>query len=111
MTLRRGDVVTVAAKGPYTGKPRPALVIQASETLPYRDSVTVCLITAELLDAPLFRVRIDPTAMNGLKHPSDIMADKIMTVPASFVSPKAFGKLAPTDLDRVDAALRFWLSV
>jgi mRNA interferase MazF len=43
MTLRRGDLVTVAAKGDYTGKPRPALVIQASETLPYRDSVTVCL--------------------------------------------------------------------
>ena len=37
MSLRRGDLVTVAAKGPYTGKPRPALVIQASETLPYRD--------------------------------------------------------------------------
>jgi hypothetical protein len=40
MSLRRGDLVTVAAKGPYTGKPRPALVIQASETLPYRDSIS-----------------------------------------------------------------------
>ena len=32
MSLRRGDLVTVVAKGPYSGKPRPALVIQASET-------------------------------------------------------------------------------
>jgi hypothetical protein len=45
MTLRRGDLVTVAAKGSYTAK-RPALVIQATETLPYRDSVTLCLLTA-----------------------------------------------------------------
>ena len=42
MSLRRGDLVTVAAKDPYTAKPRPALVIQASETLPYRNSVTLC---------------------------------------------------------------------
>ncbi len=66
MSLRRGDLVTVAAKGPYTAKPRPALVVQASETLPYRDSVTVCLLTADLIDAPLFRVRIEPAAANGL---------------------------------------------
>ncbi|MBI1942625.1 MAG: type II toxin-antitoxin system PemK/MazF family toxin [Betaproteobacteria bacterium] len=53
--MRRGDLVTVAVKGPYTGKPRPALVVQTSETLPYRDSVTVCLLTADLarVDAAL----------------------------------------------------------
>lgn len=33
MSLRRGDLVTVSAKGAYTGKPRPALVIQPRETL------------------------------------------------------------------------------
>ena len=27
MSLRRGDLVTVAAKGSYTAKPRPALVV------------------------------------------------------------------------------------
>jgi hypothetical protein len=27
MSLRRGDLVTVAVKGPYTGKPRPALIV------------------------------------------------------------------------------------
>jgi len=111
MTLRRGDLVTVAAKGPYTAKPRPALVIQANETLPYRDSVTICLFTTELIDAPLFRVRIQPTGSNGLSEPSDVMADKILTVPRTVISEKAFGKLSAPDLDRVDAALRFWLSV
>jgi mRNA interferase MazF len=111
MSLRRGDLVTVAAKGPYTSKPRPAVVVQASETLPYRDSVTVCLLTAELLDAPLFRVRIEPAAGNSLQQASDVMADKVLTVPAAVLSAKPFGRLDSGDMDRVDAALRFWLGL
>ena len=111
MSLRRGDLVTVAAKGPYTAKPRPALVIQASETLPYRDSVTLCLLTADLIEASLFRVRLEPAAANGLHQPSDVMADKVLTVPRSVVSAKPFGRLGSTDLERVDAALRFWLGL
>lgn len=111
MSLHRGDLVTVAAKGPYTAKPRPALVIQASETLAYRDSVTLCLLTADLIDAPLFRVRIDPALGNGLQQLSDVMADKILTVPRTVVSPRPFGRLSALDLDRVDEALRFWLAL
>lgn len=111
MSLRRGDLVTVAAKGPYSGKPRPALVIQAGETLAYRDSVTVCLLTTDLIDAPLFRVRIEPAEANGLKLASDVMADKILTVPRDVLSAKAFGRLDASDLQRVDAALRFWLEL
>ena len=111
MSLRRGDLITVAAKGPYTAKPRPALVVQASETLPYRDSVTVCLLTSDLIDAPLFRVRIEPAAANGLQQPSDVMADKVLTVPRSVVSPKPFGRLNASDLERVEVALRFWLGL
>ena len=111
MSLRRGDLVTVAAKGAYTAKPRPALVIQASETLPYRDSVTVCLLNTDLIDASLFRVRIDPAAANGLRRPSDVMADKVLTVPRQVLSPKPFGRLGSADVERVDAALRFWLGL
>jgi len=111
MSLRRGDLVTVAAKGAYTGKPRPALVVQASETLPYRDSVTICLLTAELIDAPMFRVRIVPNPDNGLARSSDVMADKIISVPRSLLSPKSFGRIGAADLERVEAALRFWLGL
>jgi mRNA interferase MazF len=111
MILRRGDLVTVAAKGHYTAKPRPALVIQASETLPYRDSVTICLLTADLIDASLFRVRIEPTSANGLSQPSEVMADKVLTVPKSVLSSKSFGRLTAAELEKVDAALRFWLGL
>ena len=111
MTLRRGDLVTVAAKGPYTGKPRPALVVQASETLGFRASITICLLTTDLIDAPLFRVRIETGSGIGLTFPSDVMADKVVTVPRSVVSAKPFGRLGAADLARVDAALRFWLGL
>ena len=33
MSLRRGDIVLVAVKGPYTSKPRPVVIVQATETL------------------------------------------------------------------------------
>ena len=111
MSLRRGDLVTVAAKGSYASKPRPALVIQASETLPYRDSITVCLLTSDLIDAPLFRVRIEPAEANALDRTSDVMADKVLTVPRTVISAKPFGRLSPPDLERVDDALRFWLGL
>jgi hypothetical protein len=39
------------------------------------------------------------------------MADKVLTVPRSVVSAKSFGSLSAADLERVDAALRFWLGL
>ena len=111
MSLRRGDLVTVAAKGPYTGKPRPALIVQAGESLSYRDSVTICLLTSDLIEAPLFRVRIEPGPANGLARVSDVMVDKIVTVPRELLSAKSIGHLATADMERVDAALRFWLAL
>ena len=42
MILRRGTIAYVAIKGPYTGKPRPVVVIQADEAAPLarqRDSL------------------------------------------------------------------------
>jgi mRNA interferase MazF len=64
-----------------------------------------------LIDAPLFRVRIDPAGTNGLRQVSDVMADKVLTVPRSAVSQKPFGRLTAADLGRVDPALRFWLGL
>ena len=37
--LRRGAVVAVAATGGYSGKPRPAVVVQADRWLPVHPSV------------------------------------------------------------------------
>jgi hypothetical protein len=74
-----------------TGKPRPALVVQAGETLPCRESVTICLLTSGVVEAPLFRVRIEPSAANGLSQVSEAMADKIVPVPRELLSPGTAG--------------------
>lgn len=78
-TVKRGDLVTVSAAGDY-GKPRPAIVIQ-SDWLKATDSVLVSLLTSVLVDAPLYRLHIEPSDANGLKVPSQIMVDKIIAMP------------------------------
>lgn len=77
--VKRGDVVTVSAPGDY-GKPRPAIVVQ-SDWLKATDSVLVSLLTSTLVDAPLYRLLIEPSETNGLKAPSQIMVDKIVAMP------------------------------
>ncbi len=74
MLMQRGDLVTVAAPGDYS-KPRPALIIQ-SELFDELPSVTLCLITSTLRDAPIFRITVDPSSTNGLQRVSQIQVDK-----------------------------------
>jgi mRNA interferase MazF len=76
--VKRGDIVTVAVSGDY-GKPRPALVIQ-SDFLSETDSVLVCLLTATLRAAPLYRLTLPAAAETGLREPSQVMVDKIIAV-------------------------------
>jgi len=53
LVLLRGLIVTVASSGVYSGKPRPAVVVQANRWLKGHPSVTLCPLTSTLLDAPL----------------------------------------------------------
>ena len=77
--MKRGDFITVVAPGD-NGKPRPAIVIQ-SDWLKATDSILVALLTSALVDAPFYRLQIEPTEENGLKAPSQIMVDKIIAMP------------------------------
>jgi mRNA interferase MazF len=108
--LRRGTVVTVASPGVYSGKPRPAVVVQADRWLQAHPSVSLCPLTSTLVDAPLIRLPVQPTARNGLKKPSQLMVDKLFTVPLSSLGP-AVGQLQPQRLIELDPALRGWLEL
>lgn len=77
--MKRGDVVIVALPGDY-GKPRPAVIVQSDVFNDTHSSVVVCPLSSTLVDAPLFRISVQPTEQNGLKTPSQIMADKPMTL-------------------------------
>jgi len=76
--MKRGDLVTVALQGDH-GKPRPAMVVQ-SDHFAEVATVTVLLLSSTLVDAPLIRIAVEPSADNGLQAPSQIMVDKAMTV-------------------------------
>lgn len=108
--LRRGTVVTVASPGAYSGKPRPAVVVQADRWLQAHPSVTLCPLTSTLVDAPLVRLPVQPITRNGLKKPSQLMVDKLFTVPLSSLG-KVVGQLEPQLLIELDLALRGWLEL
>ena len=103
--MRRGDVVIVAAAGDY-GKPRPAVVVQTDAFPETHASIIICQMTSEVFDAPDFRVTIDPSATNGLRTRSQIMADKPVTVRRERVG-ETIGRLTVDDVRRLNAALAF----
>lgn len=106
----RGDIVLLATKGAYTGKPRPWVVVQNS-AFAGLDSVTVCLITTELIvGVPMLRVDVKPTPVNGLTAESQVQIDKIVTVPAGKINLK-IGVLEDTIMQSVSSAIAFFLDL
>lgn len=99
----------MAAKGHYSGKPRPALVLQ-SHLFSALGSITICLLTTEILDAPLFRLTVDASSSNGLQHTSQIMIDKIVTVPRETIGAR-IGSLDRELMVRVDRSLAVFLGI
>ena len=109
-TWRRGSVVLVASRGASSGEPRPALVVQADLWNATHASVAVCLITTTQVDAPLFRLPVLPSEGNGLRAPSQIMVDKLASVPASAIG-ETVGHVDGLTMRRVDEALRRWIGL
>lgn len=107
--MRRGDLVTVSAAGDY-GKPRPAVIVQTDAFPENHASVVVCQLTSELVDAPDFRLTIEPTPENGLRLRSQVMADKPVTVRRERIGQK-IGRLNDQDIGRLGIALAFVLGL
>ena len=108
--LRRGTVVTVASAGVYSGKPRPAVVVQAERWLQAHPSVTLCPLTSSVVEAPLVRIAVTPSPRNGLQKPSQLMVDKLFSVPIQALG-AVVGQLEPQVLIELDLALRDWLDL
>jgi mRNA interferase MazF len=108
--VTRGAVVVVTARGAYTDKPPPALIVQSDVFNETHASVTVCPITSEVIDAPLFRVTLPLGERTGLAVPSQVMTDKVVSVPREAIH-RAVGQCDAEELANVDAALRRWLDL
>jgi len=68
------------------------------------DSVTVCAFTTDPTDAPLFRLRVEPDDVNGLRGPCSLMVDKVTTVPRSTLGER-IGRLSDEELVRLGRAI------
>lgn len=104
----RGDFVTIAMQGDF-GKPRPALVIQ-SEKFDEHATVTVLLVSSTLIDAPLFRVTVQPSTENGLQKPSQVMVDKAMTLKRDRLG-TPFGTIDSGELLQIERCLAVFLGI
>ena len=78
--MKRGEIWTVAGGAAYTGKPRPAVILQ-DDAFNSNDSVVVCPLTTDPTEAPTFRIPVVPTPENGLLISCALMVDKLSAVP------------------------------
>lgn len=104
----RGDFVTIAMQGDF-GKPRPALVIQADH-FDEQATVTVLLVSSTLVNAPLFRITVQPSEGNGLQKPSQVMVDKAMTMKRDKLG-QAFGRIDADTMVEVERCLAVFLGI
>lgn len=107
--MKRGNVVTVAMWGDF-GKPRPALILQSDVFSDTHATVTVALISSDIIQAPIFRLDIEPSDSNGLTRPCQIQIDKIMSVRSEKIGP-IIGELSDVMMVRVNRALALWLGL
>lgn len=109
--LRRGDVVGVQDDLDFLTKPRPALVVQASDYIDSRDTVIVCLFTKTAVEGINFRPAFNPTPENGLKSPSCLQTDKMLVIRKSRITEPIFGRFSAAEMKKVNRALRLILSL
>lgn len=107
--MKRGDVVLITAQGD-SGKPRPAVVVQSDLFNATHASVSVCPISSTLVDAPMFRIEIQPAPGNGLKKKSQVMVDKAQPLKRERIK-KRIGELAEGEMQAIGAALKLWFSL
>ena len=56
------------------------------------------------------RIAVEPSGRNGLHKPSQLMVDKLFSVPTEAVG-EVVGQLEPQVLVDLDLALRSWLEI
>ncbi len=106
--MQRGDIVIVSAPGDF-GKPRPSVVVR-SDLFTELPSVTVCLMSSELRDAPILRITVDPTVENGLTRISQVQVEKLVTLALPRVG-AVVGKLDGPAMERLTRSLALYLGI
>jgi mRNA interferase MazF len=101
--VTRADIYTAAARGVYSGKPRPVVIVQ-DDRFDATASVTVCPLTTNPVDVPLFRLPVEPSEANGLNELSFLMVDKVTTMPRGNLR-EHLGRLGDNHVVQLNRAL------
>lgn len=107
--MRRGEIWTVSGGPEYSRKPRPVVILQ-DDRFDATLSLTICPFTTDPTSAPLFRLAIEPSAVNGLREACRLMVDKLTTVPKARLGAR-IGRLEDADLMRLNRALIVFLGL
>ncbi len=107
--MKRGEIYAAAARGAYTGKPRPVVVLQ-DDRFDSTSSITVCPFTTQPVSAPLIRLDVEPSATNGLERVSYMMVDKLTTMPRANIGER-LGQLEASDVVRLNRAVLVFLGL
>src|SRR5688572_8549049 len=107
--MKRGEVWTVAGGHDYAGKPRPAVILQ-DNVFDATHSITICPFTTNAVDAPLMRLTVEPSALNGLHLTSYLMIDKITTVSKTKLE-RHVGRLSDEEMVRLGRAVIVFLGL
>ena len=106
--MRRNEVWTVSGAS-YAGKPHPAVIVQ-EDRFDATASVTVCVFTTDMTEAPLFRLPVTPSERNGLRSASRLMVDKLTTVARERLG-RRIGSLDDEDVVRLNRAILVFLGL
>lgn len=100
--IERGAIHLVASRGAYTGKPRPAIVLQNDDL--QIASVIVVPLTSAAAGVREIRVELLADEGNGLRSTSYAMCDKITAIPAANLRER-IGRVDEETMRRIEAAL------
>ena len=107
--MKRGEIWTMAGGPGYASKPRPVVIIQ-DDAFDETASIIVCLVTSEAVEAPILRLPLEATTENGLHQTSQLMVDKVTTVPRAQLGQR-IGQLSDADLPRLNRSLLVFLGL
>ena len=98
----RGEIWTMR-DDLYASKARPVVIVQSDDVAGF-DSVVLCLLTSFDSSSIPTRVRVEPSAQNGLDRTSFVMTDKIASVSRSMLG-KRIGILEEEYMSSVSSCL------
>ena len=86
------------------------VVVQTDYANQTHRSIAVCPMTSSLQEAPLFRIKVQPSEETGLNKESQIMVDKIVALPRETLA-HTIGQLDEDTMVRLNRSIAFWLGL